>query len=117
MEHDPGERYWMGDDDFFDGLGDDSDDSDDDNGDDDDDPDEEEDLQAEDDDDDFPNATDADFEDDDGSWSTDDYRQSAENLFGDHEFFGETMADQRASEALRELVGCRIESNRENLTS
>jgi len=48
--------------------------------------------------DDFPNATAADFEGDDGSWTPDDYQQSAENLFGDHEFFGDTMASQRADE-------------------
>jgi len=46
----------------------------------------------------FPNATAADFEDDGGGWSADDYQQSAQNLFGDHEFFGDTMATQRADE-------------------
>ena len=48
--------------------------------------------------DDFPNATAADFEDDDGNWTPDDYQQSAPNLFGDHEFFGDTMVQQRADE-------------------
>ncbi len=47
---------------------------------------------------DFPNASDADFQDDDGAWTPDDYQQSAENLFGGHEFFGDTMATQRADE-------------------
>src|SRR5579872_6838548 len=47
---------------------------------------------------DFPNATEADFQDDDGSWTADDYQQSASNLFGDHEFFGDTMIQQRAAE-------------------
>ncbi len=47
---------------------------------------------------DFPNATEGDFQPDDGSWSADDYQQSAQNLFGDHEFFGDTMATQRTSE-------------------
>lgn len=47
---------------------------------------------------DFPNATDADFQADDGSWTPDDYQQSAQNLFGDHEFFGDTMAAQRTDE-------------------
>jgi hypothetical protein len=47
---------------------------------------------------DFPNATGADFKDDDGSWTPDDYQQSAANLFGDHEFFGDTMTTQRADE-------------------
>jgi hypothetical protein len=47
---------------------------------------------------DFPNATAADFQDDEGSWTPDDYQNSAANLFGDHEFFGDTMATQRADE-------------------
>jgi hypothetical protein len=47
---------------------------------------------------DFPNATESDFQDDDGSWTPDDYQQSATNLFGDHEFFGDTMVTQRAAE-------------------
>ncbi len=46
----------------------------------------------------FPNATAADFEDDGGGWTADDYQQSAQNLFGDGEFFGDTMATQRAAE-------------------
>jgi len=48
--------------------------------------------------DDFPNASEADFADDNGSWTPDDYQQSAANLFGDHEFFGDTMVQQRADE-------------------
>src|SRR5579884_325654 len=50
---------------------------------------------------DFPNATEADFIDDDGSWTVDDYQQSAENLFGDHQYFGDTMEQQRAEEGYR----------------
>ena len=48
--------------------------------------------------DDFPNATATDFQNDDGSWSAEDYQQSAQNLFGGHEFFGDTMASQRTDE-------------------
>lgn len=40
---------------------------------------------------DFPNAADVDFEDDEGGWSTADYTQSAQNIFGDHPFFGDTL--------------------------
>jgi hypothetical protein len=47
---------------------------------------------------DFPNASEADFQDDDGSWTPADYQQSASNLFGDHEFFGDTMLQQRADQ-------------------
>ena len=46
----------------------------------------------------FPNASEADFQDDDGNWTPDNYQQSAANLFGDHEFFGDTMVTQRAAE-------------------
>jgi Papain family cysteine protease len=50
---------------------------------------------------DFPNASDADFQDDDGNWTPDDYQQSAQNLFGDHEFFGDTMFQQRTDEGFQ----------------
>jgi len=46
----------------------------------------------------FPNAESADFQDDDGGWSQGDYQKSAENLFGDHQFFGDTMTTQRTAE-------------------
>ncbi len=48
--------------------------------------------------DDFPNASAADFEDDQGNWTPDNYQQSAQNLFGDHEFFGDNMVQQRVDE-------------------
>jgi Papain family cysteine protease len=48
--------------------------------------------------DDFPNATDADFTDDGGDWSAEDYQQSAENLFGDHPYFGDTLVQQKTDE-------------------
>jgi hypothetical protein len=47
---------------------------------------------------DFPNATEEDFQNDDGSWTPQDYQQSAENLFGDHEFFGDTLTTQLADQ-------------------
>ena len=46
---------------------------------------------------DFPNADAEDFEDDDGDWSVDDYEDSAKNLFGEHPYFGDTLATQMAS--------------------
>jgi hypothetical protein len=48
--------------------------------------------------DDFPNATQADFANDDGGWTAGDYQESARNLFGDHDFFGDTMTTQRTDE-------------------
>jgi hypothetical protein len=47
---------------------------------------------------DFPNAEPADFAADTGGWSADDYQVSAENLFGDHPFFGDTLVQQKTDE-------------------
>jgi hypothetical protein len=44
--------------------------------------------------DDFPDADAEDFEPDQGDWTLDDYNESAENLFGQHEFFGDTLTTQ-----------------------
>jgi hypothetical protein len=46
----------------------------------------------------FPNATAADFEEDTGNWTPEAYQQSAQNIFGDHEFFGDTLISQRTAE-------------------
>ena len=46
----------------------------------------------------FPNATEEDFEDDDGSWTPDDYQESATNLFGNHQYFGDTLTTQLGSQ-------------------
>lgn len=51
--------------------------------------------------DDFPNAEAADFEDDTGGWSAEDYQASAENLFGDHPFFGDTLTQQKVDEGFQ----------------
>jgi hypothetical protein len=50
---------------------------------------------------DFPNADASDFEDDAGEWSPDDYQQSAQNLFGDHPFFGDTLLQQKIDEGFQ----------------
>lgn len=42
----------------------------------------------------FPDAADDDFEDDHGDWSDDDYEESARNLFGRSDFFGDTFENQ-----------------------
>ncbi len=47
---------------------------------------------------DFPNADAGDFEDDPGDWTPADYQESAQNLFGDHEFFGDTLIQQKTDE-------------------
>jgi hypothetical protein len=46
----------------------------------------------------FPNASEDDFQDDDGTWTESDYDESAKNLFGDHEYFGDTQATKLAAE-------------------
>jgi len=51
--------------------------------------------------DDFPNADATDFEDDGGDWSSEDYQQSAQNLFGDHPFFGDTLVQQKIDEGFQ----------------
>ncbi len=51
--------------------------------------------------DDFPNADEEDFEDDSGDWSDQDYEESAQNLFGDHEFFGDTLVQQKIDEGFQ----------------
>lgn len=53
---------------------------------------------------DFPNASEEDFQDDDGSWNDSDYTESARNLFGDHEFFGDTQATQLAAQGYQEFA-------------
>jgi len=53
---------------------------------------------------DFPNADETDFEDDTGDWTTEDYQESAQNLFGDHEFFGDTLIQQKTDEGFQPYV-------------
>ena len=50
---------------------------------------------------DFPNADDSDFEDDQGDWTPADYQESAQSLFGDHEFFGDTLIQQKSDEGFQ----------------
>lgn len=57
---------------------------------------------------DFPNAEAADFQDDAGDWSADDYHQSAENLFGDHPFFGDTLVQQKTDEGFQPYQDARF---------
>ncbi len=49
---------------------------------------------------DYPNAGEGDFADP-TDWTTEDYQQSAENLFGDHPFFGDTLVQQRIDEGFQ----------------
>jgi hypothetical protein len=53
---------------------------------------------------DFPNASEEDFQDDDGSWTPSDYDESAKNLFGDHPFFGDTQQTQLASQGYQQFA-------------
>ena len=46
----------------------------------------------------FPDATEEDFEDDPGNWTPDDYQDSAKSLFGQDQFFGDDVIQQRTDE-------------------
>ncbi len=65
--------------------------------------------------DDFPNAGAADFEDDEGNWSVDDYKLSAENIFGDHPFFGDTLTTLLADSGYQPFENSNFERNFEQL--
>jgi len=58
---------------------------------------------------DFPNADASDFEDDQGDWTPADYQESAQNLFGDHEFFGDTLIQQKTDEGFQPYQDERFE--------
>jgi hypothetical protein len=47
---------------------------------------------------DYPNAGEADFYTDEGNWTDEDYTVSAKNLFGDHEYFGDTLQTRMADQ-------------------
>ena len=64
---------------------------------------------------DFSNAADVDFEDDDGGWSTADYQQSAQNIFGDHPFFGDTLDTKMQQEGYQPFADTNFERNFEDL--
>jgi hypothetical protein len=58
---------------------------------------------------DYPNADAADFTEDPGDWSPADYQQSAENLFGDHPFFGDTLVQQKTDEGFQPYQDARFD--------
>src|SRR5271165_6611216 len=50
---------------------------------------------------DYPNAGEADFYTDEGNWTDEDYEVSAKNLFGDHEYFGDTLQTRLADQGFQ----------------
>jgi hypothetical protein len=58
---------------------------------------------------DFPNADASDFEDDAGDWSAADYQESAQDLFGDHPFFGDTLVQQKIDEGFQPYEDTRFD--------
>ncbi len=54
--------------------------------------------------DDFQNAEEQDFEDDEGDWTEDDYAESADRLFGEHEFYGDDIVTRLADEGYTEVT-------------
>lgn len=65
---------------------------------------------------DFPDADESDFEDDSGDWSADDYAESARNLFGRHEFFGDTIATRLSDLGYRSYENPTFTHNFEQLS-
>jgi hypothetical protein len=53
---------------------------------------------------DFPNADEEDFKEDDGSWTETDYNESAKNLFGDNQYFGDTQQTQLAAQGYQQFA-------------
>jgi hypothetical protein len=53
---------------------------------------------------DFPNATEEDFQEDDGTWTESDYDESAKNLFGNHEFYGDTQQTKLAAQGYQQFA-------------
>ncbi len=51
--------------------------------------------------DDYPDAIEEDFAEDDGDWTADGYAASAERLFGNHEYFGDTLDTKLADEGFQ----------------
>jgi papain like protease len=65
--------------------------------------------------DDFPNADATDFEDDTGDWTADDYAESAQNLFGDHPFFGDNLVQQKTDEGFHPYEDNRFKQAFDNI--
>jgi hypothetical protein len=57
---------------------------------------------------DFPDADADDFEDDQGDWSPADYQESAQNLFGSNEYFGDTLLTQKQDEGFQPYQDARF---------
>ena len=57
---------------------------------------------------DFPDADADDFEDDQGDWSPADYQESAQNLFGNNEYFGDTLLTQKQDEGFQPYQDARF---------
>lgn len=57
---------------------------------------------------DFPDADADDFEDDQGDWSPADYQESAQNLFGSKEYFGDTLLTQKQDEGFQPYQDARF---------
>lgn len=63
----------------------------------------------------FPSAIPADFHDDPGDWSLDDYADSAANLFGTNPYFGDTLAIQLADAGYQFFEGPQFFENFDQL--
>ena len=65
---------------------------------------------------DYPNAGEEDFYTDEGNWTDDDYQVSAKNLFGDHQYFGDTLQTRMADQGYQEHEDPGIRQGFDNIT-
>jgi len=66
--------------------------------------------------DDYPNAGEEDFFTDEGNWTDEDYEISGKNLFGDHEFYGDTLETKMAAEGFQPYQDQRFQQGFNTIT-
>ena len=65
---------------------------------------------------DYPNAGEEDFYTDEGNWTDDDYQVSAKNLFGDNQYFGDTLQTRMADQGYQEYKDPGTRQGFDNIT-
>ena len=64
---------------------------------------------------DYPNAGEEDFFTDEGNWTDKDYDISAKNLFGDHQYFGDTLENRMSDQGYQTLEDSRFRQGFDNI--
>ena len=65
---------------------------------------------------DYPNAGEEDFDTDEGNWTDEDYSVSAKNLFGDNQFFGDTLQTRMADQGYQAVPDQRFNQQFDSIT-